>query len=171
MRILGVCHDVWTSSACVLTDGRVAAAIAEERLDRHKRSRRFPTRAIAECLRLAGLTLGDLDEIAIAWNPARELATMPAGYLDGRRWRSEHLVQVPAQLLGISGRDAGDEVRLSGLWDGAPPVIYVDHHLAHLAAAAFLSPYEEAAALSLDGRGERQTAVLARVRGTASLPP
>ena len=88
MRILGICHDVLICSACVLVDGEVVAAIPEERLDRVKQSRVFPTRAIQECLRIAGLELGDIDEIAVAWNPAREAETTPSGYLDARRWRS-----------------------------------------------------------------------------------
>ena len=69
MKILGICHDVNICSACVLINGRLVAAIPEERLDRVKQSRVFPVRATEECLRIAGLTLEQIDEIAIGWNP------------------------------------------------------------------------------------------------------
>ena len=72
MNMLGVCHDVFICSACVLIDGEIVAAIPEERLDHNKRSRVFPTLAIQECLRIAGLDLEAIDEIAIAWNPKQQ---------------------------------------------------------------------------------------------------
>lgn len=99
MRILGICHDVWICSAAVVEDGRIVSAIAEERLDRRKLSRVFPTTAISRCLAEGGLTLGDIDEIAVAWNPSIEMETTPGGYLNARRWRTEHLVQVPARIM------------------------------------------------------------------------
>jgi predicted NodU family carbamoyl transferase len=87
---LGICHDVFICSACVVVDGVVVSASAEERLDRHKLSRVFPGIAIRRCLKESGLALSDLDEIAVAWNPALELETTPPGYLSGRRSRVEH---------------------------------------------------------------------------------
>lgn len=66
MRILGICHDVLICSACVVEDGEVVAAVAEERLDRVKRSSVFPVRSIDACLREAGASLHDVDEIAVA---------------------------------------------------------------------------------------------------------
>lgn len=166
MKVLGICHDVLICSAALVEDGRVRVAIAEERLDRIKQSRVFPARAIAACLADAGLALGDLDEIAVAWNPVIEAETLPAGYLDGRRWRAEHLMQVPARLLRLAGAGAAPLSSHTGLWEGAPPVTYVEHYLAHVGNAAYLSPYEECAVLVLDGRGERKTGLLAEVRGT-----
>lgn len=165
MNILGVCHDVFVCSACVLVDGEIVAAIPEERLDRNKRSRVFPTLAIQECLRIAGLDLEDIDEIAIAWNPAREAETTPAGFLDARRWRSEHFTQVPSRLLAISGREASSAPSLEELWEGGPRITFVDHYLTHAADGAFLSPFETSAVLVVDGRGEIQTGMMARASG------
>jgi len=165
VNILGICHDVFICSACVLVDGEIVAAITEERLDRNKRSRVFPTLAIKECLRIAGLSIDDLDEIAIGWNPAREAETTPAGFLEGRRWRSEHLTQVPSRLLSLSGRQASSAPSFEGLWDGGPRITYVDHYLTHVANGMFLSPFESAAVLVVDGRGERHTGMMARASG------
>ena len=165
MRILGLCHDVNVCSACVVLDGQVVAAIPEERLDRVKQSRVFPVRAIDECLRLSGCLLNELDEIAIGWNPAIELETIPAGYLQSRRWRTEHLMQVPARLLQAARAHASHRTTLQDLWDGAPPITFVDHYRAHLGNAVFLSPWDRCAVLLLDGRGERQTGLLGRADG------
>ncbi|MBV8950076.1 MAG: carbamoyltransferase [Actinobacteria bacterium] len=152
-------------SACVVEDGRIVVAIPEERLDRVKMSNVFPVRAIEACLDQAGIGMADLDEIAVAWNPVIDLETTPAGYLNARRWRVEHLTQVPARLLGLAGQRAGDTATFHDLWPDAPPIIFVDHYLAHLGNALYLSPYEECAAAVIDGRAERRTGMLARAKG------
>ncbi|MGH7508092.1 MAG: carbamoyltransferase family protein [Gemmatimonadales bacterium] len=167
MRILGICHDVVICSACLVDEGRVVAAVPEERLDRVKLSRVFPSRAIDECLALGGVGWADIDEVAVAWNPAIEAAScMPAGYLTGRRWRTEHLLQVPTRLMGqAKGRPDGTTTQ-SNMWREGPPITYVDHYLAHVGNAAFLSPYDKCAVLVMDGRGERLTGLLGSVDGT-----
>lgn len=165
MRMLGICHDVLICSAAVVEDGKVVSAIAEERLDRRKQSRTFPILAVTRCLAEAGLEMSDLDEIAVAWNPSIELETTPPGYLTSRRWRTEHLSQVPGQLMQILGGSASPELTMSGVFAGAPPVTFVDHYDAHVGASYLLSPFDEAAILVLDGRGERQTGLLAVGRG------
>jgi len=164
MKILGICHDVLICSAALIVDGRVVSAIPEERLDRRKQSRVFPTLAIQRCLADAGLELSDLDEVAIAWNPSIELENMPGGYLT-RRWRTEHLSQVPAQLMRIAGAKASNELTMTGTAEAAPPITFVNHYDSHVGNAFYLSPHEEAAIVVLDGRAERQTSLLARGSG------
>ena len=66
MKILGICHDVFICSACVVIDGKVAVAIPEERLDQVKQSGVFPVRAIERCLQEVGLRIDEVDEIAVA---------------------------------------------------------------------------------------------------------
>lgn len=166
MNILGICHDVLVCSACVVIDGKVISAIAEERLDRVKQSRVFPKLSINQCVELAGLSLKDIDEIAVAWNPAIELETIQSGYLTGRVMRSEHMLQVPAQLMRLSGKRAVNMLSINDLWQDAPPVTFIDHHLAHLGNGYYLSPFDEAAVLVLDGYGEWKTSLLAKVTGT-----
>src|SRR5688572_28453447 len=103
MIILGISHDVLICSAAVVVDGNVTSAIAEERLDRRKMSRVFPALAVKRCLQESNLTLEDIDEIAIAWNPFIDLETIPGGYLEARRWRTEHLSQLPARIMQLMG--------------------------------------------------------------------
>jgi carbamoyltransferase len=165
MIVLGICHDVLICSAALVRDGQVVAAIPEERLDRIKRSRGFPSRAIQRCLEMGGITLSEVDEIAVAWNPGIELETIPSGYLQGRRWRTEHLSQVPGRFMQLLGTDASHELKITGTAEGCPPVTFVNHYDAHIGNAMFSSPFDEAAVLVLDGRGEKQTSLLARARG------
>ena len=166
MKILGLCHDVFICSACIIADGQIVCAIPEERLDRVKQSRHFPVAAVSKCLEQAGLTIAEIDEIAVAWNPAIELETIPDGYLNARRWRVEHMTQVPGQFMQMAAAKAASKFTISDLWNDSPPITYVDHYLAHVGNAFFLSPYDSAAILILDGRGERQTGLLAAGRGT-----
>jgi carbamoyltransferase len=165
VRVLGICHDVWICSAAVVEDGRILAAMAEERLDRQKLSRVFPSKAITKCLAEAGMTIGDIDEIAVAWNPSIEMETMPSGYLAARRWRTEHFVQVPARLMQMAGAAPSNMPTVAAAFENAPPITYVNHYDAHIGASYFLSDHDEAAILVLDGRGEKQTGLLGYASG------
>ncbi len=166
MNVLGICHDVLICSAALVRDGEVVSAIPEERLDRVKQSRVFPVLAIKKCLELANLQLTDVDEIAIAWNPSIELETIPSGYLNARRWRTEHLSQVPARMMQLLGAAASDELTIRGAAVGCPPITFINHYDAHVGNAFFASGFDEAAILVLDGRAEKQTSLLAMGRGT-----
>lgn len=170
MKILGISHDVLICSAAVVVDGQVVAAIAEERLDRQKQSRVFPTLAIQHCLKESGLTLAEIDEIAVAWNPAIEMETMPSGFLSARRWRTEHLAQVPARLMQLLKAPAQDAVTLVGAARGFPPITYINHYHAHIGNALMVCPHDEVAVMVMDGRGERQTSLLAAYRRGELLP-
>ena len=167
MKILGICHDVLICAAALVEDGEVVAAAPEERFDRRKQSRVFPTQSVAWCLAEAGIGLADVDEVAIAWNPGIDLETLPAGWLDARRHRGEHLTSVPARLLRSVGGRAADEITLTGAFAGAAPVTFVNHYDAHIGNSYFQSGWDEAAIAVLDGRAERQTSLLGSARGVA----
>jgi carbamoyltransferase len=164
VRILGICHDVLICAAALVEDGRVVAAAAEERFDRQKHSRVFPAKALEWILASRNLQLSEVDEIAVAWNPSIELESLPSGWLT-RRHRGEHLHQVPTQLMRLGGGKAGDTLSIGGAFAGAPPLTFVNHHEAHVASSYLQSGWDEAAICVLDGRGERQTGLLAYGRG------
>ncbi|HEX7131034.1 MAG TPA: carbamoyltransferase C-terminal domain-containing protein [Iamia sp.] len=166
MKVLGICHDVLICAAALVEDGEVVAAAPEERFDRRKQSRVFPTRAVDWCLAHAGIGLEDVDEIAIAWNPGIDIETLPAGWLDARRHRGEHLTSVPTRLMRAAGSRASDALTIQAGFAGAPPITFVNHYDAHIGNSYFLSGWDEAAIAVLDGRAERQTSLLGSVRGT-----
>ncbi len=165
MKILGICHDVFICSASVVIDGRVVSAIAEERLDRRKQSKVFPILAIQRCLKEANVEMGDIDEIAVAWNPAIEMETPPPGFLSGRRSRVEHLAQVPSQLAKLLGTTSAGPLTIGNCFVDCPPITFLDHYDTHIGAGFFLSPYQRSAILVMDGRGENQTCLLAEGDG------
>jgi carbamoyltransferase len=165
MNVLGISHDVLICSAALVRDGRVVSAIAEERLDRVKQSRVFPSLAIQRCLDIGGLALSDIDEIAVGWNPGIELETIPSGYLSARRWRTEHLSQVPARFMQLLGTTATDEITVRGAAQGCPPITFVNHYDAHVGFALAGSGFERSAVLILDGRAEKETSLLAVADG------
>ena len=166
MNVLGICHDVLICSAALVRDGKVISAIPEERLDRVKQSRVFPSLAIKKCLELGGLALSDVDEIAVAWNPGIDMETIPNGYLNARRWRTEHLMQVPARFMQLLGTNATDEITIAGAAQGCPPITFINHYDAHVGSAFLSSPFDHAAVVVLDGRAEKQTSLLGVARGT-----
>ncbi|MGY8915144.1 MAG: carbamoyltransferase N-terminal domain-containing protein, partial [Flavobacteriales bacterium] len=69
MIILGLNYYFHDSTACIVKDGKLIAAIEEERLNRDKHTQAFPELAIKRCLKLAGLTFEDIDHIAVSIKP------------------------------------------------------------------------------------------------------
>jgi carbamoyltransferase len=151
MNILGINAYHGNASAAIVCDGRLVAAVEEERFNRVKYAAGFPAQAIRYCLQEAGLTLANIDHVAVPRNPFARLGTklfyamrMPS-FARGR-------VKVFRKFTGV--RDA-----LAQALDTDPAKIKatfhrVEHHLAHLASAYFVSSFERAAVLSADGLGD-----------------
>jgi carbamoyltransferase len=140
------------SSACILVDGELVAAAEEERFRRIKHWAGVPGEAIRYCLREAGVSLADVDHVAINRNPkasARKklafmLRTRPSPRLVLERLKNARAWQ---DVEGMLASELLDE-------EFRGEVHHVEHHLAHLASAFFVSPYEEAVAVSVDGFGD-----------------
>src|SRR4051812_35200408 len=180
LGINAVYHD---SSACLVQDGRVLAAAEEERFTHIKHGKRpipfstyeLPYHAIDYCLAEAGLTVRDVDQIAYSFDPYLLLgshrgdATItlplePSAQPTPAEWEAawdplflSSIVNAPRQLasgfpLHLQSRFRGMRAAdLIGRWH------FVEHHIAHAASAFHASPFEHAAVLTLDGRGERAT--------------
>src|SRR6266566_3386168 len=151
MNILGINAYHANSSAALVCDGQLVSAVEEERFNRVKYAAGFPANAIRYCLAEAGLTLDDIDHIAVPRDPWARMGTklvyavrMPRFALD--RFRALR------RFTGI------DEDLAQACWL-APETIRarfhrVEHHVAHLASAFFVSPFDRAAVLSTDGLGD-----------------
>ena len=152
MHVLGLNAFHGDSSACLVSDGRIVAAAEEERFTRVKHWAGFPAKAIAYCLREGGLTLADVDRVAVNHDPragfwprvAFVLAhpPAPAAILDRMRRRGRR-----ADLAAHFARAFGDGALRA-------PVEHVEHHESHLASAYYGSRFERAIALSVDGFGD-----------------
>ncbi|MEU3741943.1 carbamoyltransferase C-terminal domain-containing protein [Streptomyces sp. NPDC032198] len=162
MRILGIASDLHISSAALIEDGQVVAAAAEERFTRSKHARAFPARAIDYCLSAVPGGLDGVERVAVSTNPAIDLS-VPDGRHTGRaRWHPERLYSIPNNLATLV--DAPYQGHATQILQTAGKPLHIDyiyHHDAHAANAFFLSPFESAAILTVDGRGEDCTALSA----------
>ena len=153
-------------SAALVRDGQLIAAVEEERFTRVKHHAGFPHRALAECLRVAGAAPSDVDLFAVSRDPRAHLwrkalflvRHRPRRTVGDRARNAARIAGLPATLAESLG------LELSFV---QPRVRYVEHHPAHLASAAFVSPFERAAVCAIDGFGDFVSTSWGRVDGTA----
>jgi carbamoyltransferase len=158
MKILGISPEVWISSAALLDNGKVVAAAPEERFNRQKMYSRFPDKAIDFCLEQAGCGIEDIDRVVIPWNPGVHIRSASSRYTHTMRWRGEFLAGVPGALLNHFGSpDVPGIEQIVPINGKDVHISYINHHMAHAAGAFYLSPYERAAVMTVDGRGEMET--------------
>jgi carbamoyltransferase len=141
--ILGVSgvlgHD---AAACLLRDGELVAFAEEERFTRQKHAMgSFPLISTAYCLAEAGLEPEDVDVVAASWDPDLDpssgyLATWLPRFLAHPVWKKHR-----------------------------PEQVYVPHHLAHAASAAYFEGIQDAAVLVVDGNGEHSATTIGRLDG------
>jgi carbamoyltransferase len=151
MNILGINAYHGNASAALLSDGKLIAAVEEERFNRVKYAAGFPAAAIRYCLQEAGITLSDIDHVAVPRDPYARLATKLFYALRMPSFARER-IKVLQKFTGIPQALAAvfdsDPARLKSLFHR------VEHHKAHLASSYFVSPFENAALLSADGLGD-----------------
>src|SRR4030088_2439376 len=151
MNILGINAYHGNASAALLSDGKLIAAVEEERFNRVKYAAGFPAAAIRYCLQEAGITLSDIDHVAVPRDPYARLATKLFYALRMPSFARER-IKVLQKFTGIPRALAAvfdsDPARLKSLFHR------VEHHKAHLASSYFVSPFENAALLSADGLGD-----------------
>src|SRR6516165_2168551 len=152
MIILGLNAFHGDSSAALVRDGKLVAAAEEERFRRVKHWAGFPSQSIAYCLRDAGLRLTDVEHVAInedgRAHRMRKIAYLAAhppdiGLVLSRVRNRRQRQQIPELLAEAFPADS---------FRGA--VHNIEHHLAHLSSAFHVSPFEEAAVVSVDGLGD-----------------
>jgi carbamoyltransferase len=136
MNILGISCFYHDSAACLVRDGEIIAAVQEERFTRKKYDSSFPLNSIKYCLKEAGIGAEELDFIAFPKKPAiKFIEVIPL-------WFNQKLLvaRVVKKSLGFNKK-----------------VIFFGHHESHAASTFYASPFKEAAFLTIDGYGERET--------------
>ncbi|MEO8583053.1 MAG: carbamoyltransferase C-terminal domain-containing protein [Flavitalea sp.] len=159
MYILGLNAFHADSSAALFHNGKMIAAIEEERFRRVKHWAGFPSSAIRFCLNEAGITLNQVDHISIGRDPSAKL---------GKKFL--FLLKNPANGISAVIERINNARKVSSLEDDfllIDPSIpkreiknkihQVEHHRSHLASAFYASPFKEAALLSIDGSGDFTT--------------
>ena len=161
MKILGINHDMYISSAALLENGEIVAGGAEERFIRQKQTRNFPIKAIEFCLDHSGNTIRDIDYIASSWNPGVYLKSYNPLFSDKRRWKAEHLFSIPDNIFRLHNKEDKNSIdhveQTIFMGNTQCRLVYVTHHMAHAANGFFLSPYDTAAILTADAQGELES--------------
>lgn len=163
--ILGVNAFHAGSSAAIVVDGELVAAIAEERLNRIKYFAGFPSLAISRCLDMAGLSFSDIDHVAVGRDSSANLHK-----------KLEFALRNPTRLLNLA------RIRSkSKIFDNIGSLMFsecdidpnsakfrthnVEHHLAHTASAYFCSPWEHSAGITIDGSGDFVSCMMSECAG------
>ncbi|MFN7930368.1 MAG: carbamoyltransferase C-terminal domain-containing protein [Blastocatellia bacterium] len=172
MYILGINAYHGDASAAIIKDGELIAAVEEERFNRVKHCAGFPTLAIQYCLRAAGIGIQDVAHIGISRDPSAHLhkkilfaATKVAKSAVGMG-RSSAGENSGRGIFGAITERLANTAKVRDLKDDLASHLGVskkeitaqfhniEHHHAHLASAFYVSPFEKAALLSIDGFGE-----------------
>lgn len=199
MYILGINAYHGDAAAALIKDGRIVAAVEEERFNRVKHCAGFPARSIEYCLREARIDIEDVEHVGISRDPSAHLhkkvlaaATRAVRQSVGGRMLTAGGRRHEASALMLADDEAGEiEAPVNGKGNGKGPGIFrqvkdrlgnaakvrdlkdelakqlgvpraklkaqfhnIEHHRAHLASSFFVSPFERAALLSIDGFGD-----------------
>jgi carbamoyltransferase len=163
-RILGISAYYHDSAAALMVDGKLVAAVQEERFTRKKHDHNFPKNAVEYCLKEAGLQPEDLDYVVFYDKPLLKFERLLETYLAfapvGLR---SFLMAMPLWLK--TKLHLPKEIRKSMDGRFKKKIIFTNHHESHAASAFFPSPFDEAAVLTMDGVGEWDTASIGHGRG------
>lgn len=162
MLILGYNCHVFDSAACIFRNGKIVAAVQEERLSRQKGTGAFPKQSISYCLKAARAEIDDLDHVAYYWDPfhgfykrLNQIAwSLPQSLNFWNSHADKWLAMTMAQRE-ITKNFPGTSKQTRFQFHN------VRHHVAHAASAFYPSPYDEAAILIMDGSGEIESTTLA----------
>lgn len=173
MYILGLNAYHGDAAAAIIRDGHLLAAVEEERFNRRKHCAGFPTESIRYCLEAAGIRIEDVHHIGISRDPSAHLhkKVLFAATRMAKSFAGVSGAQVAAEKTGpgflrtigdrmanaARVRDLGDE--LARALDVSRKALRaefhnIEHHRAHLASCFFVSPFDRAAVLSIDGFGD-----------------
>ncbi len=169
MKILGISAYYHDSAAALTIDGRIIAAVQEERFTRVKHDDSFPAHAVRYCLAQAGLTIDQLDAVVFYDKPFIKFERLietyysyaPKGIISFLKampvWMREKLF-----LRNIIKDELEDVME----YDRKKlKILFPEHHLSHAASAFYPSPYQDAAILTIDGVGEWATASISHGKG------
>ena len=171
MIILGLgCAFEHDPAAALIVDGRVIAAAEEERFTRDKHAvDQLPIHAGRFVLEQAGVTPGELDAVAFPWCADAYRAGRWAHARRSLRSKPSHAYKAFAKTASRRRRTLGKALRTMRALDvpDATELVCVEHHMAHASSAYHVSGFENAAILSIDGKGEFTATLVAEGRGGA----
>jgi carbamoyltransferase len=156
---LGISAFYHDSAACITVNGKVIAAVEEERFTEIKHDYSFPVNSIKWCLQHARVKLNQINEVHWYENPETKdnrvrttFAKKPfKTFFLNRKYKKSKKSQDPKDILESMGYTG--------------EIIYHDHHYSHAAFSYYTSPYDNAAILTVDGVGEWETTTISIGKG------
>lgn len=162
MNILGISYSLHETAACLVQDGILKFACAEERLTGIKQDSSFPVEAIRAALKFGGISPKDVDYAAIGWSKPgtsewHNLKLMATG-----KWPISitRLERTSLAWLKSKRHKGGVVDYLRAFERPRNGFLFVDHHRAHALSAVCLSGFSETAVLVIDGRGATEGSTL-----------
>ncbi|ABJ75731.1 carbamoyltransferase family protein [Leptospira borgpetersenii] len=164
MKILGINAFGHDTSAALVIDGKLIAAVEEERLNREKSTRTFPHLSIEYCLKEANIKFEDVDYITYAYQPylwlTHRFLYHQLRFFPQALGELKYVKRMISKFMFLKS-NIQKELKTN------KPIILLKHHDAHMGSTFLVSPFEEAAILTLDGLGEYETSVQAVGKGTS----
>jgi carbamoyltransferase len=164
MIVIGLNAYHGDAAACLVRDGAIVAAAEEERFRRIKHWAGFPSEAIRYCLDEAGVSLANVEHVAVNSDPGAHLLKKVRFAV----WQRPDVKLVLDRARNQAKRQS-IETELAKAFPGSAfkgRVHRVEHHLAHMASCFLVSPFREATVLSVDGFGDFSSAAWGVGRGT-----
>ena len=162
MYILGISCFYHDSSACLLKDGKIISAAEEERFTRKKHDNSFPLNAINYCLESQKISIDEIDYIGFYEKP----------FLKFERILYQHLEMFPKSwktFINSMPSWINEKIRITRIIKKKlkykKDILFIEHHLSHAASSFLVSPFENAAILSVDGVGEWTTTACGMGKG------
>jgi carbamoyltransferase len=169
IKILGISAFYHDSAAAIIENGRILAAVQEERFTRDKHTPDFPKNAIKYCLDETGFSIDELDAVVFYDKPLLKFERLletyygfsPKGFLSFAKampvWLNEKMFLKKLIKEGLEEIEAYSKKDLK--------LLFPEHHLSHSASAYYPSPFDESAILTIDGVGEWSTASISHGKG------
>jgi len=169
VNILGISAYYHDAAAALIRDGKIVAAVQEERFTRKKHDASFPFHSIKFCLQHAGLHLQDLDAIVFYDKPMLKFerlletyyAYAPKGFLSFFKampvWMKEKIFLKKLIRNELKKNDPAFTQKIK--------IQFPEHHLSHAASAFYPSPFKDAAIVTIDGVGEWATTTICKGNG------
>ncbi len=145
-------HD---SSACIVRDGELLFAVAEERLSRIKHDANFPRLAIQACLDFAKVSASQIDEVCFGWQTAGPVFRRDLNLYATGRWPLNYLnvLNSARHFVSMWHQQSGAAPFRSFFGPTKARMRFVEHHLAHALSAYAFSGFDDSAVVVMDGRG------------------
>ncbi len=145
-------HD---SSACIVRNGELLFAVAEERLSRLKHDARFPELAIRACLDFAKISAVEVDEVCFGWQNAGQVYRHDLSLYATGRWPASYLnvLNSSRYFLSMWHQKSGANPFQRIFGPTKARMRFVDHHFAHALSAYAYSGFDDSAVVVMDGRG------------------